>query len=373
MEERNNLVKLCITNGDAEGWSGSTHTEFVVSMSETTISVEHIKGRDMFTTEVFSAVCRILQVYNHIYGVTYKYDRKSKFRYTFREGMSGCEDTYIEWVSKDNRFPNRKFLFHTSCFGKTGGMVVFKYDLLDYLLLQGILYLREEEDTGRKYYAYDLTSDPILDQEFFLIDPRDIDKEEGWASDIEDAHIVPLIVHRGQLIDYSVKIEVNGNLYMWYYNVFSSKDDAYNWALSRFEKFISIDANELKLGNNDSINCSLYAGCMYNTSTENAKPLKEFSSNFGDNSSISSEDDEIEDAIYFFEIRNDSGDLLVTNRSWFSNESDARSWGFDSLNSFKENYIIGIFEYRLYDENGSIVGSARIDNGSVEFDIYTEK
>lgn len=191
------LKKLfIINNGEAAGWSDSTRTEFTVEINDYYIIVNWKGGRDMFAGEVNTAIARLLQESDRLYGVTEKYQRKSKFRFCYRTGSSGCQDTFIEYIKDDDEYPERKFMFHESCFGKTAGFKVFKYDFLDLAVVSGFLHLDTLAD-GRKYYAYDPMQDNLKDLEMLMIDPRDITSEEGWINDIEEeASVVYLSTER---------------------------------------------------------------------------------------------------------------------------------------------------------------------------------
>lgn len=197
------VKKLCIIdNGSAAGWTGSTRTMFTVEINHSYISVQHKSGRDMFTYEVNTAIGRILQEHARIYGITYQSKRENPFRFCYNQGASGCQDVFIEEIKDDFDFPERRFMFHESCYGKTSGFCTNLYDYLDLAVISGFLQLKKDEE-GCRYYAYDPEKDAMKDLSIKMINPREISKEDGWMYSIdlesEDARVIPLRIIREQL------------------------------------------------------------------------------------------------------------------------------------------------------------------------------
>ncbi len=165
-----------VRNGESNGWTSSTRTSFIISVEADELRVSWKSGRDMFAYEINTALGRFLKEYEAEYGEKVAlYERRNPYRFCYRQGSSGCQDTYIE-IDKGDGFPERKFLMHESCFGKCCGLKVFVYDFLD-LCLAGH-FLKAEDG----FYTYTEADDGNADCEMQVIKPRMVELEEGWTS-----------------------------------------------------------------------------------------------------------------------------------------------------------------------------------------------
>ena len=164
-----------IKEGECGGWTNSTRTSFVVSIKNDQLCVSVKSGRDPFTHEINTAIGRILKEYEAEYGERVAlYERQNRYRFCFRQGSSGCQDTYIE-IDVGDGFPTRKHLLHESCFGKCGGFSVFVYDFLD--LSIGANFLIVEDGC----YVYPESEDANSGIEMEVVRPRLLEFEEGWT------------------------------------------------------------------------------------------------------------------------------------------------------------------------------------------------
>lgn len=157
------------------GWASS----FVISVENDELSIKKKSGRDMYVSEINNAFGRFLKEYQSEFGEKIAlYERRNRYRFCFRQGSSGCQDTYIEIDDMDDGFPIRKFIMHESCCGKNGGFGCFVYDFLDLCVASELLITKDG------FYAYpedeDANSESGLEME--VIKPRLIEYEEGWTS-----------------------------------------------------------------------------------------------------------------------------------------------------------------------------------------------
>ena len=165
-----------IKNGECGGWTSSTRTSFVISVKNDELSVKRKSGRDMYTAEINTAFGRFLKEYEAEFGEKVAlYERRNRYRFCFRQGSSGCQDTYIE-IDMGDGFPVRKFMMHESCFGKSGGFGCFVYDFLDLCVAAGFFVVEDG------FYAYPEDEDANSGLEMRVIKPRLIEYEEGWTS-----------------------------------------------------------------------------------------------------------------------------------------------------------------------------------------------
>ena len=165
-----------IKNGECGGWTSSTRTSFVISVENDELSVKGKSGRDMYASEINTAFGRFLKEYEAEFGEKVAlYERRNRYRFCFRQGSSGCQDTYIE-IDMGDGFPVRKFMMHESCFGKNGGFGCFVYDFLDLCVASKFLVAEDG------FYAYPEDEDANTEFEMQVIKPRLIEYEEGWTS-----------------------------------------------------------------------------------------------------------------------------------------------------------------------------------------------
>lgn len=187
------MSRLFVINntGKTSGWTSVDRTSFVMSVDHNTLSVTKKSGRDMYPEEINTAFGRFLKEYEQEFGERVAlYERTHPYRFCFRTGISGCQDTYIE-VNSGDGFPQRKFMLHMSCFGKCEGFRVFIYDFLDLCVAERFLSV----DDG--FYAYCEDDDANSDCEMQTIKPRLVSYEEGWTSPWQRPEkVVPLRVCR---------------------------------------------------------------------------------------------------------------------------------------------------------------------------------
>lgn len=112
-------------------------------------------------------------------GPLRKYERENRYRFCYREGTSGCQDTYIEYEEIPG-FPKRKHLLHQSMYGKCQGFKVFIFDYLDLAVAAGFISLKNG------CYAVPEGADSAPEGATVkVVKPRYLDKEEGWTSPSE--------------------------------------------------------------------------------------------------------------------------------------------------------------------------------------------
>ena len=167
---------FAIKDGGASGWTDSRRTSFIISVENNELTVKVKSGRDPFVEEVNTAFGRFLQAYEAEFGEKVAlYERTHRYRFCYRQGMSGCQDTFIEFDRGDG-FPERKFLMHESCFGKCADLRCFVYDFLDICVVGGFLSIEDG------CYTYSEGEDANADCNMQIISPRLVEAEEGWSS-----------------------------------------------------------------------------------------------------------------------------------------------------------------------------------------------
>ena len=172
--------------------SASNRTSFVLSIESSNKLIMTVQsGRDPYTREINSAVAMFFKEYFEEYGPVEKYHRKNRYRFCFREGTSGCQDTYIEYEEIPG-FPKRKHLLHQSMYGKCQGFKVFFYDFMDLAVTSGLL------SVENGFYAVPEGVDEAPDgATVTVVNPRYTLEEEGWTSPSEiPTEIVELKVCR---------------------------------------------------------------------------------------------------------------------------------------------------------------------------------
>ncbi len=167
--------------------SESTRTMFLVNLDRNNqLEVVPYAGRHPFTEEVNAAIAVFLKEA----GPLKRYVRRYKYRFCYKTGMSGCQDTYIEY-EKVKGFPTRKFLCHQTAYGKTEGFKVFLYDFLDLAVTAGFLKVKDNE------YTVPEGADKLEGASIRVIRPRNTEKEDGWSYSCEyPKEIVPLSICR---------------------------------------------------------------------------------------------------------------------------------------------------------------------------------
>lgn len=172
---RDFTMMFVIENGASGGWTSSTRTTFVLKVENDYLSMVVKSGRDPFTEEINTAFGRFIQAYEQENGKVEIFQRVNPYRFTYRQGSSGCQTTFIE-VDKGDGYPMRKRLLDRSCFGKCGSMCLFVYDFLDLCVTEEFF---KVEDGA---YAYAEDGDEFgKEVEMKMVRPRLTQYEEGWA------------------------------------------------------------------------------------------------------------------------------------------------------------------------------------------------
>jgi hypothetical protein len=172
-----------IKNGAAGGWTNSTRTTFTLTVENDYLSMVVKDGRDPFTEEINTAFGHFIQDYEQENGKVELFQRVNPYRFTYRQGSSGCQTTFIE-IDKGDGYPSRKRLLDQSCFGKCGSMCLFVYDFLDLCVADGFF------TVGDGTYVYAAEEDEFgKELEMQVIRPRLTQYEDGWTQpgEIPDA------------------------------------------------------------------------------------------------------------------------------------------------------------------------------------------
>ena len=180
-------------SGSYSGWTTVDRTSFVISVKGDMLTVTKKSGRDMYPKEINTAFGRFLQEYEQEFGEKVAlYERSNPYRFCFRTGSSGCQDTFIEIDTDRDGFPQRKFMLHQSCFGKCEGFSCFAYDFLDLCVAEGFFGVTEDG-----FYVYREEEDSNSECEIQTVKPRLLAYEEGWNSPWQKPDkVVPLRVCR---------------------------------------------------------------------------------------------------------------------------------------------------------------------------------
>ena len=162
-----------VRNGASSGWTSSDRTSFIISVEGNFLYVKGKTGRDMFAHEINTAFGRFLEEYEKEFGEKVEViERRHPYRFCYRQGSSGCQDTFIE-INKGDGFPERKFLMHQSCFGKCSGFSCFVEDFLDLCVAGGFFSV---EDGSYHYPGED------IEYEMEVYRPRLVEYEDGWTN-----------------------------------------------------------------------------------------------------------------------------------------------------------------------------------------------
>lgn len=189
-----------IKNGGSNGWTNSDRSTFILSVDCQELKLTVRDGRDPFAAEINVAFALLLKEYVAENGTLERYERKNPYRFCFRQGSSGCQDTYMEEDFGDG-FPKRRFLMHESCFGKCGGFKMFVYDFLDLCVTAGFLGLEDG------HYVVPEGAETI-DADVAVIKPRFTDHEDGWTNPWNvPEKVVPLKVCRELPVEDEVETE----------------------------------------------------------------------------------------------------------------------------------------------------------------------
>ncbi|MBQ7040620.1 hypothetical protein IJN73_00945 [Candidatus Saccharibacteria bacterium] len=165
-----------VKNGESSGWTNSDRTSFIISVEDDELKVLVKKGRDPYAYEINTAFGRFLKEYERENGKVERYKRSRSYRFCFRNGSSGCQDTFIE-IDVGDGFPERKFLMHKSMYRKCGGFHCFIYDFLDLCVAEGFFSIVDG------FYAYNQEEDARAEEiDMQVIKPRLLEYEEGWMN-----------------------------------------------------------------------------------------------------------------------------------------------------------------------------------------------
>ena len=155
------------------GWTAATNTTFAVKLCTWMVYMDVLGGRDPFVEEVFYAISTLLKKRD----VPIDRDNYPGYTYRFikRQGQSGCKDYYIETDRVDG-FPTRKHVLHVSCNGKVSKMETDLKAFLHLMWSMGLV-----EDINGFYKPVEEKVKLAYEAEITEIQPRDIQKEEGWV------------------------------------------------------------------------------------------------------------------------------------------------------------------------------------------------
>ena len=190
MQDMSRLFVI-VDSGKSSGWTNCDRTSFIVEVRCDQLTVTKKSGRDMYPEEINTAIGRFLKEYESVFGEKIAiFKRTHPYRFCFKTGVSGCQDTYIE-VDTGDGFPTRKRICRQSCFGKSGGFHCFAYDFLDLCVADGFLVVKDG------FYTYEEEEDFNSTSSMQMIKPRLLEYEEGWAQPFErPSKVVPLRVCR---------------------------------------------------------------------------------------------------------------------------------------------------------------------------------
>lgn len=172
----NDFSRLFMVSGVAAGWTNASKTVFVLSVVGNYLRLILKAGRDPFAYEVNSALGRLLEEYEAEYGPVERHQRSHPYRFTFSQGMSGRQDTFIE-IDNGDGYPTRHHLMHESCYGKASDIGGFVYDYLDLCVVGNFFEIKDG------CYRYIREEDEAADTvEMRVVKPRFVEYEEGWVS-----------------------------------------------------------------------------------------------------------------------------------------------------------------------------------------------
>lgn len=180
---------LFIIRNEVEGLIDppASKSVFTISVRDDRLMVRPKSGRHPLAAEVNSAIGKLLLEYEQEYGEKIPvFERQSQYRFCCRTGMSGCEDTYIEYDPHGDGFPVRKHLLRETCYGKTPGFQVFVYDYLDLMVCSGFLSIEES------HYHYNVDDDAMAGAIVKVIPSRCLAEEDGWLYPGQYGPVVPM-------------------------------------------------------------------------------------------------------------------------------------------------------------------------------------
>lgn len=180
--EKNNISVV----QEAAMWSQpkSKKVGIVIEVDNNILKISSKFGRSPYYEEVVEVFWVFLREYQKIHGEIHVFDRRCKYRFVGRNGISGCMDVYLETEKNENAdgFPRRKKIMHKSMHDKINETInCFVYDFLDLVVGLGLAFIKE-------YDCYSVYS--VGDEEEELEDenqleirvnkPRLTEKELGW-------------------------------------------------------------------------------------------------------------------------------------------------------------------------------------------------
>lgn len=154
----------------------NTQSGIVVKIDyDATLSVTQKFGCAPTTDELNTVMGRFIGLYEQKFGPIAEYPRTGWYRFVYKSGISGCQDTFIESATDDG-FPDRKKVCHMSMCNKINeGIRCFLFDFLDLCVAAEFMTVKNGA------YHYDSDHDQNRDLVTSIYKPRDLDKEGGWV------------------------------------------------------------------------------------------------------------------------------------------------------------------------------------------------
>lgn len=177
--------KLAIVKNEELGSS-----RFVIDIKYDVMTMTVLGGHDPLIEELYGSIFSIMVAENQ--SAVKLYSREDNFRFCYKQGLSGCMDYFVETAEYATAvtFPKRKHLFHRSMYGKVSQIKsAFIYDVLDLGIALGLITI-----VDGKYASSNKLSSTIEKTSIVLLDPRDLNKEDGWNEyKLVDIHNVAYI------------------------------------------------------------------------------------------------------------------------------------------------------------------------------------
>jgi|GEM_PF-4572520 len=156
-------------------------TGIIIKLNDNILEVKTLFGCCPIIDEVDFLIKIFLSEYTKEVPLK-KYERKVRYRFIMKEGMSRAVDYFIETEGEEWEFPKRKLIYHESMEGKLNrGMKIFIYDYLDLSVVQGMYYLDDKDN-----YIYN-SEDCNFTLDCITVGPRNTREELGWTSPDEMA------------------------------------------------------------------------------------------------------------------------------------------------------------------------------------------
>lgn len=160
--------------GSGKGTSG-----IIISLKEDKLKVFVKFGCSPMSWEVNSLFGLFFNEYMSINSTVDVFKRTRPYRFVYKTGVSGCQDTFLE-VDNGDGFPSRKKITHMSMCGKMNQEIsCYVYDFLDLAVSGGLFTVFQEV-----YYFYNEKNDSAavdVASRVQVIKPRETAKETGWV------------------------------------------------------------------------------------------------------------------------------------------------------------------------------------------------